>query len=506
MKRLGLLATLATAAWAQVQFYTPAGALLSGSYSPPGAFIVGVKQTININVVSSQAVCIVIATASGSGFLLETPTPDTPSALAVGGTMTLPLDFTATLQGKGASANLEVQYLPLAQSNGCNGPGIPTANLLKADLFVLVNSIASGATVSLQPNGPQVPSVQFGTVATSQTSQVQVYLNNPGTSPITIAAPSSRLDTQGAFTIKTEPAFPLTLNPTQSAAVVLQFAPTATQSYSGAFVVGPVTVPLTGNGVAPAFAAPTIVVDSSLASGIQASLTITLPTPAPVAATGTLFLAFQPSVGSVDDPQIQFLLPAGRKIGFSFNAGDTVATIGTAKSVNFQTGTTAGKLTFSATFQTPPQPVTATIAPQGIAIDSTIANIPNDSQATILLNGFDNTKSITQLAFTFYTVSGTSLAVVPPGKITYDATKDFSQFFQTSTAGGMFSLLAQFPVSGMAATSGAGAAIGGAAILHSVDVEITNSAGTVTLTQLLFSQCSVVISGNCTTGTGCPCP
>ena len=218
--------------------------------------------------------------------------------------------------------------------------------------------------------------------------------------------------------------------------MVLQFAPTAVQAYSGAFVIGPVTVPLSGNGAAPAFAAPSIIVDSSLPSGIQASLTITLPTPAPVAATGTLFLAFVPSAGSVDDPQIQFVLPAGRKIGFSFNAGDTTATIGTTKSVEFQTGTTAGKLTFSATFQTPPQPVTATIAPQAIGIDSTIANIPNDSQATILLNGFDNTKSVTQLAFTFYTVSGSSLAVIPPGKITYDATKDFSQFFQTSTAGG----------------------------------------------------------------------
>ena len=186
MRRLWLVASPLPPLGRQVQFYTPSGTLLSGSYSPSGSFIVGVKQTININVQTTQAVCIVLATASGSGFLLETPTPDTPSALAVGGTMTLPLDFTATILGKGASANLEVQYLPLAQSNGCNGPGIPAANLLKADLFVLVNSIATGATVSLQPGGAQVASIPFGTVAVSQTSQIEVYLNNPGSTPITI--------------------------------------------------------------------------------------------------------------------------------------------------------------------------------------------------------------------------------------------------------------------------------------------------------------------------------
>jgi hypothetical protein len=520
MKRLLLLGFLAPAAWGQLQFYSFDGTnetlIPNNVYSLPGPFVVGVKQAIRIRVHSpNQAVCLVLNPASmGTGFSLDPSNPSLPAPLAVGSAIEFDVDFLAPSVALSASANFELRYLPLSQANGCSGPGVPTANLSVADLIIQVNGIATGAVVSLQANGPSITSIPFGNVAVGQKSSIRLYLSNPSSSPIIVHLQTPggvdpqtpvALDSAGAFMLL-DGAFPLTLSPSAPVSVDLQFSPAKAQPYAAALVLGSVMLPVTGNGAAPAFTTPTIVVDTALQSGTQPSLSITLPAPAPAAATGTLFLVFQPSAGAVDDPAIHFLTPAGRQIGFSFNAGDTTATIGTAKSVQFQTGTTAGALTFSATFQTPLQPVTATIPPATIGIDSTIANIPNDSQATILLNGFDNTKSVTQLAFTFYTVNGTNLAVIPPGKITYDATRDFSQFFQTSTAGGMFALLAQFPVNGMAATSGPGAAVGGAAIIHSVDVEITNSAGTTTLTQLLFSQCSAAIVNNCTTGTGCPCP
>jgi hypothetical protein len=455
----------------------------------------------------------------GTGFSLDPANPSLPAALVVGAELEFDVDFLAPTAAKSASANFELQYLPLNASLGCDGPGIPTSNLTRADLLIEVNAISTGATVSLQPGGPPLSSIPFGNVAVGQKSVILVYLNNPGTSPLTVhlqapggtdPVPPVALDAAGAFRLL-DGSFPLTISPGAPVPVHFQFAPPAAQGYSAAFLLGALALPLNGAGAAPAFAAPAIVVDSTLLSGIQSSLSITLPVPAPAAATGTLFLAFEPSAGSADDLAIQFICNSvsgvcPRQIGFSFNPGDTTATIGTAQSIQFQTGTTAGTLTFSATFQTPLEPATVTIPPQAIGIDSTIANIPNDSQATIELNGFDNTRSVSTVAFTFYSLNGTALAVIPPGKITYDATHDFSQFYQTSTAGGMFALLAQFPVNGTASTSGQGAAVGAAVIIYSVDVEITNSVGTTTLTQLLFSQCSAVISNNCTTGTGCPCP
>ena len=320
---------------------------------------------------------------------------------------------------------------------------------------------------------------------------MRVYLNNPSATTLTISSPpQTPLDSKGVFTVQSQPAFPLTLNPTESAPVDIQFAPTLVAAYAGSFIAGSLSVSLNGSGVAPPFSTPSIVVDPSLVSGIQARLVITLPTPAPSQATGTLTLAFQPTAGANDDSAIHFLIPATRRVSFSFGAGDTVATIGTAKEALFQTGTTAGTLTFAIDFLTTPAQAKSTISSHAIDIDNTVANKPNDSQLTIQITGYDNSKTAAQLGFTFYDTAGVA---VPPGRIIYDASKDFRQFFAQSTNGGLFSLLAQFPVKGSTAN------------IATADVDLTNSVGTTTLTKLRFSPCTPVVSTPCASVNGCPC-
>ena len=61
------------------------------------------------------------------------------------------------------------------------------------------------------------------------------------------------------------------------------------------------------------------------------------------------------------------------------------------------------------------------------------------------LTGFDNTRTLSQLTFTFYDAAGNAIG---PGAITSDVTKDFAQYFKTSDAGGVFLLRAVFPVTG----------------------------------------------------------
>ena len=497
MKRLCVLASIAAAAWGQLQLNSFDGIneapIPNNVYNLPGPFSVGVNQSIRVRVRnrSGQVTCIVRNPASlGTGFSLDAGNPTVPAILAADAAMDFKVNFLPPATARSASANFEIQYAPLTASATCSGPNTPT-NIIRADLIIQVSGITASATLSLTPAGPAVTQIQFPITQTGQKSTLRVYLNNPSSTTLTIPAPpDTPLDARNTFTIVSQPAFPLTLNPTESAAVDLQFAPATPTAYVGAFVLGALSITLHGNGSAPAFSAPSIVVDSALVSGIQARLAITLPTAAPSQATGTLTLTFQPAAGSVDDTAIHFLVPAIRRLSFNFNTGDTVATIGTAKEALFQTGTTAGKLTFSIDFQNATTQLSSTISAHTIAVDSTIANRPNDAQLTIQVTGYDNSKSATQLGFTFYDTAGVT---VPPGRITYDATRDFSQFFAQSKGGGMFSLLAQFPVKGSTTH------------VAVVDVDLTNSVGTTTLAKLRFSPCTPVIVTPCTNVNGCPC-
>ena len=496
MKRLLPLVLLTVPLWAQLQFNSFDGAnetpIANNLYNLPGPFPVGVNQTVRIRVRnrSGQLACIVRNTASGTGFSLNNGNPSLPATLVADGAMDFKVDFLPTSVARSVSANFEIQYAPLTSAASCSGPNTPN-NIFKADLIIQISGIAAGATLSLTPGGAALTQVQFPNTTILQKSSLRVYLNNPSATTLTLPdPPNTPLDTKGAFTIVNQPAFPLTLNPTEAAPVDLQFSPFATGSYIGVFVLGPLSITLTGNGTAPPFAMPTISVDSALSSSVQARLAILLPTPAPSRATGTLTLAFQPSAGAVDDSAIKFLVPSSRRVSFTFNPGDTMATIGTAKDAAFQTGTTAGMITFSIDFLNQTTQVKSTVAPQPIAIDGTIANRPNDFQLTIQLTGYDNSKSASQLGFTFYDTAGVT---VPPGRIALDASKSFSQFFAQSTAGGLFSLLAQFPVKGSTAK------------IAAADVELINSAGTTTLTKLRFSPCTPVIATPCPNATGCPC-
>ena len=89
----------------------------------------------------------------------------------------------------------------------------------------------------------------------------------------------------------------------------------------------------------------------------------------------------------------------------------------------------------------------------------------------VSLIGFDNTYSASQLAFTFYNSAGQALQ---PGAMRVDATSSFRNYFSSTSTGGAFAMLAGFPV------------IGDTNQISAVDVEITNSAGVVTVQHIAF--------------------
>jgi hypothetical protein len=109
--------------------------------------------------------------------------------------------------------------------------------------------------------------------------------------------------------------------------------------------------------------------------------------------------------------------------------------------------------------------------PPAVAGVTAVQGLRNSGSIEVRITGFDNTRSLGQLAFTFYDPSGAAIA---PGPVRTDSSQDFAAFFQTSDAGGVFLLRAVFPVTGN--VSG----------IASFDVALTNSAGTAKTSLTLF--------------------
>jgi hypothetical protein len=158
-------------------------------------------------------------------------------------------------------------------------------------------------------------------------------------------------------------------------------------------------------------------------------------------------MAFKSSVqGVTDDPAIQFLSGPLRQATISISPGDTTAKFdGNQPDLVFQTGTTAGTITFTLTLgNEPPQQATLPIAPAAITI-ATATSVRRIGEVDISITAFDNTYSASQLAFTFYDKNG---GIMQPGVIRVDATSNFRLYFGSTQTGGAFGLLATFPVTG----------------------------------------------------------
>jgi hypothetical protein len=75
------------------------------------------------------------------------------------------------------------------------------------------------------------------------------------------------------------------------------------------------------------------------------------------------------------------------------------------------------------------------------------------------------------MAFTFFDTSGRQ---IQPGAIRVEAAADFRRYFTASTLGGIFSVRAQFPVTGDASA------------ISGVEVEVVNASGTTRTQRIRF--------------------
>ncbi len=314
--------------------------------------------------------------------------------------------------------------------------------------------------------------IDFGSVASGNTKSLTFTLSNPGSAGITV----NTLSVTGAsFKGPIGAPAPISLAPGQSLPFQITFQPTSGQSSQGTLAVDQRSFVLTGQGLNPPLPSATIVLGASVGTSAQQNtISISLASASQVSATGTLTMKFQPSVqGVTDDPAIQFLSGPLRQATISVSPGDTTAKFdGNQPDLAFQTGTTAGTITFTLTLPNGTQQTSLPILPAAVTIE-TATSVRRIGEIDVSITAFDNTYSASQLGFTFYDKSG---AIMQPGLIHVDATSDFKQYFASTQTGGSFSMLAAFPVTG------------DASLIVGATVQVTNTVGATTTARITIGN------------------
>ena len=181
----------------------------------------------------------------------------------------------------------------------------------------------------------------------------------------------------------------------------------------------------------------------------QPTVALHLASPYPLDLTATVTLTFASAVGGVDDPAIQFST-GGRTVEITVPAGTT-----TSPNVTFSTGTVAGTITLTFSFQaggqdvTPqPAPTTVIKIPAAVPVITSVTATRTSSGIEVDVTGFSNTREMTGAAFTFTASSGffqTPQVTIP------NAGQLFSTWYSDATSpqyGSRFTYAQQFTVSG----------------------------------------------------------
>jgi hypothetical protein len=410
--------------------------------------------------IATPAVSLNSAVFFSSAFSLDTSA--LPAILPASGAGTFRITFSPG-QTETITAVLKVG----TNSYGIQGTGVALTDIDALQIYYVdskdVRSLPQAATpISF---GQLVPGTTGGNV-------LKFTVTNPATSfnAVTI----STLSTSGAaYSLSGAPALPATIQPNASITFIVTFNASTSGTFTGSLTIGTRVFSLTGLAVVSQVPSISMQVSASpLTSAQQVDLTIQASTAATQDAIGELEMAFTPSVAEVnDDPAIAFLATSSRKMQVTLTKGTQSATYDGQSALTFQTGTTAGTITFTLTFtNTPPIVQSFTVSPALIRISSGLA-VRQNPALMITVNGYDNTYTAGKMSFTFFDLKGSPIT---SKALPVDASSAFhNYFFVNDPAGGAFAMQANFPVTGDVTQIG------------SVAVTMTNSMGQ-TSTNLTF--------------------
>jgi len=449
-----LTALFSPAAHAQLTLFTFDGTTETpiGSTFNYGTVSAGSKTDVRFRVfnTSTSPVTILTPTVAGAGFSIAAINGTTPYPLAPANFLEFTVQFTGIIVAS-YSANLQV--------NGVS------ALLLATVQPAPVITFFPPCMPDSSPGSIDFPAVQMGAL-----SGCNFYVQNSSTQtlPISIALTGST-----AFQGQFGPQAPL--SPGGTLLFTITFTPVCgTASYSGSLVVNGQAFALSASGTTPPLPNPSFIFDSeALASAQQHTLTLSLPTASPCGATGNLNLAFTSNVpGVAGDSSVVFLQGSVRSQQFSVAPNSKSITIGGQPSATFQTGTTAGKITFTinGTPLAGDPTTTITIPPALITIDSATASNQISGQLDVEVIGFDNTYSAGVMSFTFFDTAGKPVG----SAIAADFTSQFKSYFAGQSSGSAFLMRVSFPI------------LGTQTLIGTVQATLTNSAGPVQTGSLTF--------------------
>jgi len=423
--KFALLFLAALPAFAQFDLVLPDGTPVPAVYdlgaTSPSAPIAAHFRLRNVGAAPATLTSLSVA---GGGFTLTAP--PVPTGIPAQGAIDLTVTFAATDTGS---------YSAVLHADGISV--ILTATVLPALTYLT----DSGAT--LVP----LTTLDFGSAVRGTSTERRVILRNDTTGTLTIPP----IALQGElFAFTAAPPSGQLLQPRQSAEFTIAFAPTAPGLRSGTLTIGARAFPMIGTGAEPPLPSPTLTVNlPTAASAQQGTLVIRYDAPAQTSGSGTATLQFN----GPPDPSITFA-NGTRTAAWTVAPGDTQALIA------FQTGTTAGTLTFLAQLAAVTAQQSVVIPPAPTSVSAAQA-IRSTSSLDIRITGYDNTRTLGPLTFTFFDAAGKSLA-----NLRTDATADFTRYFAASDTGGSFLLRATFPVTGDPAP------------IASCDVTLNNAIGT----------------------------
>jgi hypothetical protein len=399
-----------------------------------------------------------------------------PDLCGAASTQQLPIKINAT-----GTLDFTVQFEPFQQGSVNANMNIAAGNTL---LVILGGTGVQGLTLlwNGQPLGAG-QTVSFGEVQVGASLTIALSLTNDTLAPLT--APAIPALTGGSFSLSGSALAAPTVAPGASAELDAIFTPTATGPQQATLTVGLNTYPLEGTGVAPpppVFPAASLqLTPATLASAQQGALSVNLAQASASAGSGTVTLTFQSAVSGVsDDPSVVFA-DGTRSAAFAVTEGASIGEFTGGPTVSFHAGTTAGTLTFTVTLGSNTAQANVTIPAAVIGIDAAVParNVACDpalvyctaTNIELQVNGWDNTRSASQLVFNFFDSAGKPIA---PGNITVNAAAAFQSYFPGSNLGGVFGLTAFFPVTGDADD-----------VVAAV-VQLTNSVGTAQSQQIAF--------------------
>ncbi len=431
-----LFALMAPLACAQFSVVQVSGALEKPVASPLqlGSFRQGDKAVATLRVKNTAGAPATLNPfhVDGIGFVLS-GAPDAPVALEPAEFVEFTVEYRATSVGLFSALlyNDRISFLL-------------TVNVLPP----LVCQVDAGSGL----RDAAVSPVSFGTVDRGARRTLLFLLENRAA--VSAVVPDISVS-PGPFSLDSPSPAGATLQPGDSAAFEIGFVPSNTNLFTATLTIGGTAYSLQGSGRDPALPKPALEIDLPLSrSGQQGSAKVRFDAPARTSGTGTLSIGFVSHNGS-SDPAIQFA-SGGRTVQFAVASGDSET-----PEIAFQTGTTAGTLTFSVELGGATASEMVLIDPAPVTIAST-DTLRSPTGIELRLTGFDNTRTAAALAFTFYDSAGVAV-----GTVRVDAASQFASYFASSPLGGVFQLRSVFPITGDASQ------------IAAFEAEISNSAGTL---------------------------